>query len=153
MEINFSSNKDVLFTHTVNVPFIMQKCLDYYFHDLQKKGPRAKLTIYKHESDKNEKFLYAGNFRILSVVVVCLQRVCSPHQIMQRLDIFTKKYRIVSKIILMYPDFFSRLFVWAGQKHWPMSEKKTTGKPIKWIICFSPVLSKVFLQKSFTKIS
>ena len=28
---------------------------------------------------------------------------------------------------------------------------KTTGKPIKWIICFSPVLSKVFLQKSFTK--
>ena len=30
--------------------------------------------------------------------------------------------------------------------------KKTTGKPINWIICFSPVLSIVFLQKSFTKI-
>ena len=29
--------------------------------------------------------------------------------------------------------------------------QKTTGKPIKWIICFSPVLSKVFLQKNFTK--
>ena len=29
--------------------------------------------------------------------------------------------------------------------------QKTTGKPIKWIICFSPMLSKVFLQKSFTE--
>ena len=30
--------------------------------------------------------------------------------------------------------------------------KKTTGKPIKWIICFSPVLSKVFLQKKIMKL-
>ena len=29
--------------------------------------------------------------------------------------------------------------------------KKTTDKPIKWIICFSPVLSKVFVEKNFTK--
>ena len=28
-----------------------------------------------------------------------------------------------------------------------MSLKKTTGKPIKWIICFSLVLSKVFFAK------
>ena len=25
-------------------------------------------------------------------------------------------------------------------------EKKTTSKPIKWILCFSPVLLKVFLM-------
>ena len=38
------------------------------------------------------------------------------------------KYRISFSIILMQPDFcFSSLFVWAEQKHCPMSEKK----PIK----------------------
>ena len=37
----------------------------------------------------------------------------------------------------------------AGRQHCRTTEK-TTGKPINWIICFSPVLSKVFLQKSLT---
>ena len=33
-----------------------------------KKGPRHKWTIYKHESDQNNKCLSVGNFGILSVI-------------------------------------------------------------------------------------
>ena len=33
----------------------------------------------------------------------------------------------------------------------PYIGEKTTGKSIKWIICFSPVLLNVFFDKIFTK--
>ena len=48
--------------------------------------------------------------------------------------------KLILNKILLTPQFFQK-----------KNMLKTTGKPIKWIICFSPVLSKVFLQKSFTK--
>ena len=33
------------------------------------------------------------------------------------------------------------------------AKKKSTGKPIKWTICFSPVLLKVFFVKKLKKIN
>ena len=39
------------------------------FATSRKKGSRLKLTTYKHESDKNKKYLSVDSFRILSIVV------------------------------------------------------------------------------------
>ena len=60
----------------------------------------------------------------------------NPEKIIQKVDHFkrtktfspwniSKKYSILSNIILTWPDFwFFRHFVWAGRKHCPISEKK-----------------------------
>ena len=58
-----------------------------------------------------------GNVCLSEILEVCL------FVAMQRLEIFAKKYPIITKIILTWPDFFLRLFVWAGQKHCHMSKK------------------------------
>ena len=50
----------IFFYFSVNLCF-------HYFCDFQKKDPRPKWTIYKHESGKNKKCLSVGNFGILSV--------------------------------------------------------------------------------------
>ena len=54
----------------------------HYFRDIQKKGPKPKLFVWKHESDK--KYLSVGNFGILSVVVI----ICFCGQIIQKNTVF-----------------------------------------------------------------
>ena len=50
---------------------------------------------------------------------------------------------ITIKYLLVY---FSDLLFYGDKKTWHIYEK-TTGKPIKWIICCLPVLLKVFFDK------
>ena len=59
---------------------------------------------YKHESDKNKKWL----------------------SVISAIGLFASTDRRISfKILLMCPDFqFSRLFVWAGRQHCPICLKK-----------------------------
>ena len=40
----------------------------------RKKGPRSKWTIYKHDSDKNENYMYVGSLGTLSVVPLVAAR-------------------------------------------------------------------------------
>ena len=60
-------------------------------------------------------------------------------------------YQYRAKILLwaLLKLFLSlrKINIWPKRKCLPYSIKKTTGKPIKWIICLSPVLSNVFFTK------
>ena len=67
------------------------------FATSRKKGHRPKLTIFKHVSDNINKCLSVGNFGILPVVV-CLQRVYSLHQLIQRPEIFAESTVYYSKL-------------------------------------------------------
>ena len=93
----------------------------YYFCNFRKEGPRPKLTIYKHVSDKNKKCLSVGNFWILyqSSSVARLQPTLAYLEVWK----FTK-IKVVQ---------FLRLFFWAGQKYWPMSEKNMTKMSGIWV--------------------
>ena len=74
--------------------------------------------------DQNGPYISMSQTKIRNVY---LSSAVGHLQLMQRLEIFTKKYLTLSKIILTLLDFLHlRLFVWAGQKHCPISEKNIT---------------------------
>ena len=84
------------------------------------------MTIYKHESDKNKKFLPFGNFEIPSVFVIC--SASTAYNSFRGL-----KYLLeIPYIIQNYPNvtefkIFETLCL-GSSKNYPMSEKKISQK-------------------------
>ena len=117
--IHFLNSFNILIYFSVNLCY-------HYFCNFQIEI--SKWTIFKHESDKNKKCLSVGNFENLSIVVDCLSvtRLQPTLVYVEAWNIYLK-YRILSKTILTWPDFwFLRHFVWAGQKYCHMSDKNIT---------------------------
>ena len=83
------------------VTFQVTLC-SHYFCNFRKKGPRPKLTIYKHVSDNSKKCKSVGNFGILSVI--CRLSVCRASTAYNSLCRGLKYLLKVSYIILNYPN-------------------------------------------------
>ena len=71
----------------------------------------------------------------------------------QILDIFFEVFSFeimgIIKFFIGYSHLlpFDSIFCFSSRYFLYRNGKKTTEKPIKWVICFSPVLSKVFFYK------
>ena len=130
-------NFSLLFSKSVPTIFVTSK-----------KGPRPKWTIFKPESDKNQNCLSVSYSGILSVFVCSAFTAYSSLCRCRGLKYLLKKYRISSKIILTWPDFwFSRLFVWACRKHCPMFEKNITKINVicVWLNISSPNFHRLYV--------